>query len=40
MFCPLCGTILSLANDGIYFTCYECGYSEETMPLEEETYIL
>ena len=38
--CPLCGSAMSLTNDGIWFVCQECSYDEETMALEEEeTYI-
>lgn len=36
--CPLCGTALILTDDDTYFTCSECDFSEETMPLEQETY--
>ena len=35
MFCPLCGTVLYLAEDGIWFVGIECDYNEEVMAIEE-----
>ncbi len=34
--CPLCGTVLTLSEDEIYFKCNECCFNEEFMSLEEE----
>lgn len=35
MQCPLCGTVLNLSTDGIWFICPQCNFNEETMEIEE-----
>lgn len=35
MFCPLCGTFITLPEDGIYHKCDNCDYNEELMAAEE-----